>query len=202
MSEPKFKYVELSKAVVDSKVSQDVLQKFDCGHPDFNDFFVEDAITTAANGEGVTYILVDEAEYEEGNISAIFAFATIQSTSLQYYDVKDDEKIYSISGVEIKYFAINKIFQKQIAYEIDSDKYYSTIFFENLLVDLYQMSTSVIGFQAIFLRANENGEKLYRRKKFVDATGYTIPYDEDDALGKCTPMCLIIQDNVYDIFGF
>lgn len=169
MSESGLIYVELGNAKVHSKVSQDVLQKFDCGHPDFNDFLIEDAITTAANGEGVTYILVDEEEYnsEEKNISAIFAFATIQATSLQYYDMKDTEKLYSISGVEIKYFAINKIFQKQIAYTIDSDKYYSTLFFESLLVDLYQMSTSFIGFQAIFLRANENGEKLYRRKKLL-----------------------------------
>lgn len=31
------KYVELVKA----KVSQGVLDKFDCGHPDFNDFWLK-----------------------------------------------------------------------------------------------------------------------------------------------------------------
>lgn len=30
-----FQYVELSKAYI----SQDVLQKFNCGHPDFNEFY-------------------------------------------------------------------------------------------------------------------------------------------------------------------
>ena len=154
------RYVELSNACV----SQDVLQKFNCGHPDFNDFLSNDAIECSSNGDGVTYVLVDKDEYENKKISVIFAFATIQSTALQYYDVKNSDKIYSISGVEIKYFAIAKKFHRQIAYLIDASKYYSTIFFEWLLADLYEMSTKVIGFQTIFLRANEKGEKLYRRK--------------------------------------
>ena len=192
-----FRYVELSNAYV----SQDVLQKFDCNHPDFNDFLVNDAVECSSNGDGVTYVLVDKDEYDNKKISTIFAFATIQSTSLQYYDIDNADKIYSISGVEIKYFAIARRFHKQIAYLLDPDKYYSTIFFEWLLADLYEMSTKMIGFQAIFLRANEKEEKLYRRKKFVDATKYIIPYEEDDPLGKCIPMCLIIQDNIYSIFG-
>lgn len=192
-----FQYVELSNAYV----SQEVLQKFNCGHPDFNDFLVNDAIECSGNGDGVTYVLVDKEEHDNRKISAIFAFATIQSTSLQYYDNENDDKIYSISGVEIRYFAIAKKFHRQIAYLIDSSKYYSTIFFEWLLADLYEMSTKIIGFQAIFLRANEKGEKLYRRKKFVDATKYIIPYEANDPLGKCIPMCLMIKDNVYSIFG-
>lgn len=80
-------------------------------------------------------------------------------------------------------------------------KYYSTAFFETLLVDLYEMSTKVVGFEAIFLRANSVGEKLYKRKNFIDATQYIIPYEDDDPLGKCKPMVLMIQDNIYDIFG-
>lgn len=198
-----FIYVSLSEA----NVSQDVLQKFNCGHPDFNDFLVNDAIKCNDNGDGVTYILVDEAEidkehHKNNNISTIFAFATIRTTSLQYYNSEDINKIYSISGVEIRYFAIAKMFHKQIAYLIDPNKYYSTIFFERFLIDLYEMSTKTIGFQMIFLRANKNGEKLYRRKEFADTTGYIIPYEEDDPLGKCIPMCLMIQDNIYNIFGY
>ena len=188
-----FQYVELGNACI----SQEVLQKFDCGHPDFNDFLVNDAVKCSKNGDGVTYVLVDEEEYDNKKISTIFAFATIQSTSLQYCDIENTDKIYSISGAEIRYFAIAKKFHRQTAYLIDPNKYYSTIFFEWLLADLYEMSTKTIGFQAIFLRANEAGEKLYRRKKFVDATKYIIPYEEDDPLGKCIPMCLMIQDNIY-----
>ena len=62
-------YVEL----VGACVSQDVLQKFDCGHPDFNNFLADDAIECSNNGEGVTYILVDKDEYVNKKISTIFS---------------------------------------------------------------------------------------------------------------------------------
>jgi len=194
-----FVYTELARA----KISQNVLRKFNCGHSDFNDYLVEDAVDKSADGMGVTYVLVDKAECENGTISTIFAFATIQAMSLHYYlDEPSDTKLYSIPCVEIKYFAIPKRFQKVNAWSLDATgKYYSTIFFEWLLEELYRISTSVIGFQMIFLRANENGEALYRRKKFIDASAYIIPYEQDDALGKCTPMCLLIGDNIENIFG-
>lgn len=46
-----------------------------------------------------------------------------------------------------------------------------------LLMDLYEMSTKVIGFTGIFLRANENGIKLYKRKIFIEAIDYMVPFD-------------------------
>ena len=147
-------------------VSRDVLQTFDCGHPDFNEFLRNDAINFNDNGKGITYILVDSSEFKNQNITAIFAFATIQTSSLQYVD--DEDLLRSVSSVEIKYFAIAKRFQRQVAWTINNNKYYSTLFLEWFLVDLYYMSTAVIGFRAIFLRANKNGEKLYRRKKFYE----------------------------------
>lgn len=185
---------------LDSKcVSRDVLQTFDCGHPDFNEFLVDGAESFADDGKGVTYILVDSSEFANERITAIFAFATIQTASLQYVD--DEERLRSVPSIEIKYFAIAKRFQKVSADPIDGKKYYSTLFFEWFLADLYHMSTAVIGFRAIFLRANENGEKLYRRKNFMDATKYSIPFDDDDPLGKCLPMCLMVAENLYSIFG-
>lgn len=184
-----------------SNINQDVLQKFDCGHPDFNDFLREDAKQNSCEGKGVTYILVDKNEYQQQNITTVFAFATIQSTSLHYYDIIENNQVLcNIPGLEIKYFAISKFFQKQTIG--NSKEYYSTAFFEILLVDLYEMSTKIVGFQAVFLRANSAGEKLYKRKNFIDTTQYIIPYEEDDPLGKCKPMVLMIQDNIYSIFGF
>ena len=46
-----------------------------------------------------------------------------------------------------------------------------------LLMDLYEMSTKVIGFTGIFLRANENGIKLYKRKIFIESIDYMVPFD-------------------------
>lgn len=190
-----FLYVELKE----DTVSQDVLQRFDCGHPDFNNFIRNNAIECKNNGEGVTYILVLEEEYEKHQITSIFAFATLQTTALLY---QDSGKYFRISGIEIKYFAITKGFQKTYAYTLERpDKYYSTCFLEMLLMDIYVMSIEVVGFQAIFLRANENGERLYRRKLFKDASKYISTYEEDDPMGKCIPMVLSIQENLGDIFG-
>lgn len=189
------KYVELAKA----KVSQDVLQKFDCGHPDFNDFLVNEAIEHSSSGNGVTYILIDELE-EKANITAIFAFCTIKATAL-YYPKINSYNLFSVSCAEIKYFAIAKQFQKAKTGKLGIEKYYSTIFFELLLMDLYELSTKVLGFTIIFLRSNKNGEKLYRRKNFIDVTEFIIPYEEDDELGKCIPMYLAISDNIYNIFS-
>lgn len=146
--------------------------------------------------------MIDESE--EKSIAHIFAFATINATSLPYYKI-NDEHLYSIFCVEIKYFAITKKLQHVVAYLIDPEKYYSTIFFEILLQDLYEMSAKIaakiIGFQMIFLRANEKGIKLYKRKRFIDTSEYLISFDIDDKMGKCTPMCLQISDNLYGIFG-
>ena len=179
-------------------VSQEVLNSFDCGHPDFNDFIREDAIDMASNGEGVTYLLVDEAEAEQKNVTSFFAFATIKTTALYY---ENDSKLLSESCIEIKYFAIAKSFQRVRTGPRGIEKYYSTVFFENLLMDLYEMSTKVVGFTGIFLRANENGLKLYKRKNFVDATEYMIPFEKDDEFGKCLAMYLPISENIYSIFG-
>lgn len=187
-------YVELREA----NISKSVLKKFDCGHPGFNDYLVYDATKCSDNGEGVTYVLVSKKQYEENAITSIFAFATIQTMALYF---NEEDKILSLSAAEIKYFAISKYFQKASAYRLNLDKCYSTLFFENLLMELYEMSIKTIGFLAIFLRANQNGEKLYRRKHFIDADKYVIPYSEDDPLGECKPLVLIIKDNMYSIFG-
>ena len=169
----KLKYVELAK----SNVNQEILNAFDCGHPDFNDFLAKDAIEYTNSGNGVTYILIDNAEENE-KVTTIFAFCTLKATAL-YYSREDSDSLFSNSCVEIKYFGIAKVFQRNRTGKRGVEKYYSTL----------------------FLRANENGEKLYRRKKFVDATQYMIPYEEDDELGKCVPMYLSINDNIYNIFG-
>lgn len=188
-------YIELAKA----NVSQDVLQCFDCGHPDFNEFLSNDAQKHSASGAGVTYILVDKNEVDK-QITTVFAFATIKTSSL-YYFKEGVDTMFSIPCAELKYFAISKSFQRSLTGKLGVEKYYSTVFFEILLADLYEMSTKVIGFTGIFLRSNEAGERLYRRKHFIDASDFVIPYEEDDKLGKCTPMYLSFADNVYGIFG-
>lgn len=39
------------------------------------------------------------------------------------------------------------------------------------------MSMNTIGFKVIFLRANDEGERLYRRVGFIDSSEYLKTYD-------------------------
>lgn len=193
-------------------ISQEVISKFACNHPDFDEYLHNHATVAADNGEGVTYVLVDEQEYKNKSVTKVLAFATIQSTSLHYYlngsseksianTPEIDSRLYNLPCIEIMYFAIDKAFQNTVAATIDRDKHYSTIFFEWLLQDLYEMSCKIVGFQAIFLRANEKGYGLYSRKKFTDCSNYIIPYEDSDAGSRCTPMLLLIAQHIEDIFG-
>ncbi len=174
------------------------LKKFDCGNVDFNEFLEKDALNSAMNGDGVTYVVIPLDEYEQGVIYTILAFATFSAMALLY---EQNHQIMGIPALEIKYFAISKRLHKGEAYIKPYYKYYSTILFEHILAQIYQLSWKNIGFRTIFLRANKQGEKLYRRKSFTDAEGFLIPYSDDDPLGQCVPLMLPIQENLYSIFG-
>lgn len=200
-------YIQLEKA----QVSQNVLSKFDCGHSDFNDFLHNDAKTASIHGDGVTYILVDKDEIEKKNITTIFAFITIQTSALHYYKDEnnkvcknynnDNGKLFYISCVEIKYFAIASKFQNlPMTGLLKTDKHFSYFFFQVALQNLHMLSMNIVGFKMIFLRANEKGEKLYSRSGFSDCSEYIIPYEESDEDGICTPMGFLISEKEYCLY--
>lgn len=191
-----FIYVEYNKA----NIKQDVVQKFDCKHPDFNDFLRNEASSYSANGCGVTYVLVDKEEFENKNITCIFAFATIQTIAL-FREEDNNTRVTAIPCAEIKFFAIRRQLQKIRAQDIDPNKYYSEIFLEWFLQDLYEISTKVIGFQYVYLIANDAGKKLYERSGFANVENYLVPFEETDPDNKCIPMIFDFStDNLYKIF--
>ncbi len=67
---------------------------------------------------------------------------------------------------------------------------------DNVLEKLYYMSMDTIGFQMIFLRANTEGEALYRKNRFVDCEEYLDTYDEK-AEG-CKPLAITLS-NLEDV---
>ena len=172
-------YVELNK----SKVSKKVLQEFDCGNLDMTDYLHQYAKEDSSKGKAVTYVLVDKER------TRIYVYATIAANGLYYYDdaekyhavpmTGDGKVLLSIPCVEIKMFAISRKLKGQVAYIMDPEKKrrFSTLFFNMFLEELYYMSMSIIGFQLIFLRANDEGEKLYRRAGFVETDEYLGTYD-------------------------
>lgn len=172
-------YVELDGA----GISDEVIAQFDCGNEDMTEYFQQYARTDAAEGKGVTYVLVTPDR------ERIYAYATIKAHSLYHYE--DAEKFHTkevdgnnkvllaIPAVEIKMFAINRKLKGQVAYLLDpkNQQRYSSIFFKWFLEKLYYMSMNIIGFQMIFLRANDEGERLYRNNKFIECDEYLDTYD-------------------------
>ena len=193
-NEQKLEFVELNAADLDDSV----LEKFDCGNEDITEYLKKYAKEDGITGKGVTYILIDQEKRD------IYAYATIKTHSLYYLD--DSERyrfigeegkaplMIAVPAVEIKMFAISRTLRGQTAYLIDpkGNNYYSNIFFKLLLEKLYYMSMDTIGFQMIFLRANTEGEALYRKNRFVDCEEYLDTYDEK-AEG-CKPLAITLSD--------
>lgn len=187
-------YIELDS----SKVSDTVIAEFDCGNDDMTEYLHEYAKEYGIRGKGVTYILTDNER------SRIYAYATIIANGLYYYTdaeehhtkstTGDGKILFSIPCIEIKMFAISKKLKGQVAYLMDPERkrHYSTLFFNMLLEKLYYMSMSVLGFQMIFLRANIEGERLYRKSGFVEADEFLDSYDAKSE--NCTSLVLNVAD--------
>lgn len=189
----KLEFVELNA----SELADSVLEKFDCGNEDITEYLKKYAKEESITGKGVTYILIDQEKKD------IYAYATIKTHSLYYLDSseryhlingKEESLLVAIPAVEIKMFAISRKLRGQVAYLLDPEgnNNYSNIFFKLLLEKLYYMSMDTIGFQMIFLRANTEGEALYRKSRFVDCEKYLETYDEK-AEG-CKPLAITLSD--------
>ncbi len=183
-----------------SQVSDRILDEFDCGSYVFNDFLKEKARDWQENGEAVTYVVVtsNELESDSDSISRIYGYVAINAMGL-LYNTSDDEHRY-LPCVEIRMFAV----AKQLRKKHDSTIPYSNIIFKMILQNLYEMSTKIIGFHAIFLNANQEGYQLYKENDFEEITQYIAPTDEEklDITGT-KPMLLLIDDEMlYNIFEY
>ncbi len=200
MSVNQLDYVELNE----SGISDDVINSFDCGNNDMSDYLHKQAKGDTAKSKCITYVLLDGAR------NRIYAYATISSYAMYYYEdaekyhtvpmTDDGQILVTVPAVEIKMFAIDKALRGQTAFLLDPDKQrkYSTIFFQWFLEKLYYMSMSIIGFQMIFLRANDDGYPLYADNGFAEYDKYINTYDAKSK--DCTPMISSIQDTEEIIF--
>lgn len=172
-------YIELDE----SGITEEVLREFDCGNPDITEYLHYNAKQDSSEGKCVTYVLVDSDR------KRVYAYATIAAHGLYYYDeaekyhtismTGDGKVLLSVPCVEIKMFAISRKLKGQVAYIMDSERkrHYSTLFFNMFLEKLYYMSMKIIGFQLVFLRANNEGERLYRKSGFVKTDEFLGSYD-------------------------
>ncbi len=188
-------------------VDKAVLQLFDCGEDTFNEFLTDKAIAWQLSGEATTYVFVlddDKKKFEENpennKISRIFGYAAINATGL-LYDDDDSEKesVKYLSCAEIRMFAVDKRLHKHG----DPTKEYSKWIFTTLLQNLYEMSTSVIGFRAIYLNSNKTGYHLYKSSGFEEIENFRAATEEDKIdIDQCTPLLLPLNDEtMYMIFS-
>lgn len=178
-------------------VPQPVIDAFDSGNPDFNDFLKEKAGKWQVNGEAVTYLIVTENERQAGKYSRIHGYVSINAMGLLYTSEDDKDNKY-LSCVEIRMFAI----ARQLRKHHDPTITHSDTIFKLILQNLYEMSTKTIGFRAIFLNANHEGFNLYVDNGFTPITTFVPPTEENklDITGT-TPMLLAIDDAmIYNIF--
>ena len=108
MDNQELNFIELNQ----SKVTDEVIQQFDCGNEDMTEYLHKYAKNDSIEGKGVTYVLVAEDR------KRIYAYATIKAYSLYYYDdaekyhtkeMNDEGKLLlAIPAVEIKMFAISR----------------------------------------------------------------------------------------------
>lgn len=169
-------------------VDEALIRDFDCGDYVFNDFLKENAIKWRDKGEAVTYLCVDD----EKAPSRVYAYATVNANGLLYKG--EDSKNNYIHCAEIRLFAIAKALRSNG----DPTRNYSEIIFKRFLQELYYMSLNVIGFDAIFLAANENGYGLYKKSGFVEIEEFIAP--ESNESEGCTPLLLVMNSQTIDSF--
>lgn len=174
-----------------NNVTSDIVDKFDCGEENFNDFLKEQAKTWMSEGYAVTYVAVDKNELEAGNVQRIYGYAAVNSTGLLY---KNADKNKYLSCAEIRMFAVARSLRGKEAVDLDGVRY-SYKLFQALMQELYFISTTYIGFCAVTLNANDTGLGLYKKFGFIQSDQYIPPVEEEKIdIENCTPLIFSFLD--------
>lgn len=166
-----------------SEENRKLISDFFVGEKAFDDFIKKEAISDMVSGDGVTYLIVNEANKRE-----IVAYYTISSSSIHSidrYDFEDEdvpkdekrEHFSPISAFLIKMFAVNEKYQDTYY----NDELVASLILKNIIFDLYDMSTSVVGVKRIILCAVEKAKKFYKLNNFEEFDGKYTLFDKIDA---------------------
>ena len=179
------KTIQNFKPVIETLSEENIglISNFFIGEKAFDDFIKKEAINDMISGDGVTYLIINEVNKRE-----IVAYYTISSSSIHTidrYDFEDedvpqDEKrdhFSPISAFLIKMFAVNEKYQDTYY----NDELVASLILKNIIFDLYDMSTSIVGAKRIILCAVENAKKFYKLNKFKEFDGNYTLFDKIDA---------------------
>ncbi|MBS4956578.1 MAG: hypothetical protein KHZ99_05975 [Clostridium sp.] len=179
------KTIQNFKPVIEalSEGNIDLIRNFFVGEKAFDDFIKEEAINDMISGDGVTYLIINEVSKRE-----IVAYYTISSSSIHTidrYDFEDEdvpqdekrEHFSPISAFLIKMFAVNEKYQDTYY----NDELVASLILKNIIFDLYDMSTSVVGAKRIILCAVEKAKKFYKLNNFKEFDDNYTLFDKIDA---------------------
>lgn len=179
------KTIENFNPVIETLSEENIglISNFFVGEKAFDDFIKKEAINDMISGDGVTYLIINEVNKRE-----IVAYYTISSSSIHTidrYDFEDEdvpqdekrEHFSPISAFLIKMFAVNEKYQDTYY----NDELVASLILKNIIFDLYDMSTSVVGAKRIILCAVEKAKKFYKLNNFEEFDGKYTLFDKIDA---------------------
>ncbi|MBN1074632.1 hypothetical protein DVV91_09795 [Clostridium botulinum] len=180
-----------------TKTDRFLINMFDSGEFPFNNFLNSEALKDMKNGDGVTYLIVNEKQKGKQDLVAYYTISTGAINIVDRLDFDDNEMpekekkehYLPISAFMIKMFAVNEKYQDCYF----DNKLISSLILKNIISELYDMSTSIIGAKRIILCSVPEAVNFYEKNEFEVLTNkYTI-LDKADALDN-TPMYLTLHD--------
>lgn len=187
---------------------RDYLRSFNAGRgfEQFNDFLAEDAFKECENGDGVTHIIWNVSQNEDGEEKReIVAYYTLESNAIPYTDrirldedeaitlgKEFDEEVCGISVLEIKMFAVHEKYQDMF-YEFEGEDLPIAAWCIRYIVAYANyISESVLSFKALFLHAVPNSIEFYKKNDFQDISINMHPFTCPDS--DFLPMWMPLKD--------
>ncbi len=157
---------------------QDFLHKFNAGsgYENFNSFISEEALESATDGDGVTYLIWNvfyDSNHNELKRELV-SYYTLSATAIPYidrirrdpdeaerYGSEFDEQICGIPALEIKMFAVDTKYQ-DLFFCYENEVLPISAWILRGIIDYAEyLLTNTLGLKAIFLHALPNAEKFY-----------------------------------------
>lgn len=173
---------------------ESLTNSFDSGVFAFNTFISDDALPHKNSGDGVTYLVLDNKSNNESNLVAYYTISASTIHFVDNYDYEDDAipteqkrtRYSPISSFMINMFAVNKNYQDCIY----NDDLISNLILMNIISELYNMSTSLIGAKMIVLCSVKEAEHFYLKNNFnkLDSNFTLLDKYIDDTIPMYLPL--------------
>lgn len=142
-------------------------------------YLINDAFEDIDNGNGVTYVIINEVNGEKEIVSF---FSLLSSSILCKYKDNDYETNFYIPAIKISMFAVNEKYQDTFINDFSMPV--SAMIFKLIvgIVDTY--SKKVLGVKAIYLHPLDSAIDFYKKNGMKLAENYMVNVDDNDSIEK------------------